>query len=745
MQDAFVRDRLLGTTARVSVATGGAQVTGGPSDGATVSGDGRYVAFRSGATDLLGVGKDGNGVGDVFVHDRLTNTTDRVDLTADGSAAFGGFTALAQIAADGRSVVFDRDGNVFLRGPDPTDPFGIDTLLFQDGALDDTVLEVFEPATQVMTTLCPTGDVAVANGKAAFLRPESVTGTARCPGGSLNTADADVKDQVVQLFAGGSTLLNLGRAATAVALSSDILAALVSEAGDGATDYNSDGDMTDTVLQVHPVGPGSWTNVEEAGDTLAAAGSVVAFLTPEAAQGADRNGDGDKADRVLQLWDAAVPQLVRVGQAAEEFVLGDRQVAACGERQLVAFRTREAAQGAGSLNGDGDTADDVLQVYDVVMRTLFTPRQAVTPCRLDACDPRTPYRVSGSRVTFLTLEADQGKDLDGDGSIGDLVLQVFDACTGVVTTIGPVSTDGNVTSDPLETREESRVFAAPSGRCAVLPAASCDPATDTCAAGTFCNPVTARCALLAPPTCGATTACPPDAECVPQVVTVATTVGDRDEDGVPDDFDDCPDVPDPQQIDSDQDGVGDACDATPCGDGVSEQCGTTNGCSDLIDNDGDGRVDCDDSDCTCQLFGEDPGAIIFRSTPPDHDFFKVHGRLVLSDPTSLRGKFGILLSNANGEIYKGVLQPGDLQPRGSAFLFVDRSAKTGPGMRGGLYKVKVRNRGTYVTVEVKAYSNLREATLPLMSVQAVIGDENAYYQTGWLERRNGWQLKLPPN
>ena len=38
--------------------------------------------------------------------------------------------------------------------------------------------------------------------------------------------------------------------------------------------------------------------------------------------------------------------------------------------------------------------------------------QAVTPCRLEACDPRTPYRVNGGEVRFLTFESDQNSDLD---------------------------------------------------------------------------------------------------------------------------------------------------------------------------------------------------------------------------------------------------------------------------------------------------------------------------------------------
>ena len=55
---------------------------GGSWFGAT-SADGRFVAFSSSATNL--VPDDTNGVRDLFVRDRLTNTTERVNLKADGS------------------------------------------------------------------------------------------------------------------------------------------------------------------------------------------------------------------------------------------------------------------------------------------------------------------------------------------------------------------------------------------------------------------------------------------------------------------------------------------------------------------------------------------------------------------------------------------------------------------------------------------------------------------------------------
>src|SRR5262249_22164697 len=55
----------------------------------------------------------------------------------------------------------------------------------------------------------------------------------------------------------------------------------------------------------------------------------------------------------------------------------------------------------------------------------ITTSQAVTPCRLEACDPRIPYRVYNDTVKFLTFEADQAEDLNDNGSSNDLILQNF--------------------------------------------------------------------------------------------------------------------------------------------------------------------------------------------------------------------------------------------------------------------------------------------------------------------------------
>jgi Tol biopolymer transport system component len=104
MTDVFVRDRAAGTTTRVSVRTGGQQALFGSSWGPDISANGRFVAFASGAQNLAP--SDTNGVDDVFVHDRLLGSTTRIDVAANGGEAIGGGSADPSLSGDGRYIAF---------------------------------------------------------------------------------------------------------------------------------------------------------------------------------------------------------------------------------------------------------------------------------------------------------------------------------------------------------------------------------------------------------------------------------------------------------------------------------------------------------------------------------------------------------------------------------------------------------------------------------------------------------------
>lgn len=126
--DVFVRDRKTGTTERVSIGSGGAQGNG-YSGAAQISADGRFVAFQSDASNL--VPHDTNGVFDVFVRDRQKGTTRRVSLGPDGRQS-NGYSGSAQISADGRFVAF-HSGASNLVNRDTNDAEDIFVRNLQDG------------------------------------------------------------------------------------------------------------------------------------------------------------------------------------------------------------------------------------------------------------------------------------------------------------------------------------------------------------------------------------------------------------------------------------------------------------------------------------------------------------------------------------------------------------------------------------------------------------------------------------
>jgi Tol biopolymer transport system component len=73
--DIFVRDRLMGTTERASVAGAEIQADGHSFPGVSISADGRYVTFQTGATNLDDYGPPGSSSYNVVVRDRLAMKT----------------------------------------------------------------------------------------------------------------------------------------------------------------------------------------------------------------------------------------------------------------------------------------------------------------------------------------------------------------------------------------------------------------------------------------------------------------------------------------------------------------------------------------------------------------------------------------------------------------------------------------------------------------------------------------------
>ncbi|MBY0279599.1 DUF4215 domain-containing protein [Candidatus Binatia bacterium] len=185
------------------------------------------------------------------------------------------------------------------------------------------------------------------------------------------------------------------------------------------------------------------------------------------------------------------------------------------------------------------------------------------------------------------------------------------------------------------------------------------------------------------------------------------------------------------------------------GDGCSPSCQRSEICTDQQDNDSDGRVDCDDSDCGCLVTVKAcghpcPARISFKPSAPDRLQFQVNVTPTqMIDPANVN--VGVALTNANGIIYAASLLPGDLKSQGKLWLFRDADAARGAGIRGGLQVVRVRTKD-HVTYrfDVKANSDLLQqlATLPEMTIQIVVGSD-AFQQTAtWDPLRNGWKVNL---
>ncbi|NUP95323.1 MAG: PD40 domain-containing protein [Planctomycetaceae bacterium] len=101
--DVFVHDRQTGLTTIVSVANSGA-IGNGASTNPSISGDGTLIAFASDATNLAV--SDPNGATDVFVRNLTTNSTRMVSRVPGGALGNAASKAPA-LSGDGRYVAFE--------------------------------------------------------------------------------------------------------------------------------------------------------------------------------------------------------------------------------------------------------------------------------------------------------------------------------------------------------------------------------------------------------------------------------------------------------------------------------------------------------------------------------------------------------------------------------------------------------------------------------------------------------------
>lgn len=129
--DVYVRDLLAGTTTHVSVDSNG--VAGNDySSNPSISADGRYITFFASSTNL--VPSDTNGAYDIFLRDTVTGVTERISVDPQGAGG-NGASFLPDISADGRFIAYWSDASNLVAN----DTNGRSDIFVYDRVLDVTV------------------------------------------------------------------------------------------------------------------------------------------------------------------------------------------------------------------------------------------------------------------------------------------------------------------------------------------------------------------------------------------------------------------------------------------------------------------------------------------------------------------------------------------------------------------------------------------------------------------------------
>ena len=196
--------------------------------------------------------------------------------------------------------------------------------------------------------------------------------------------------------------------------------------------------------------------------------------------------------------------------------------------------------------------------------------------------------------------------------------------------------------------------------------------------------------------------------------------------------------------------------------------GTFEDCNNLIDDDGDGKIDCRDKDCApgargvvcdehctldevCLKFVKDPAQIrYFRRN--GHDLFRLHARFEIEEGDFNPGTEVILFEVANdlGTFYRAIVPPGTLKSNrnGTRFKFKDKTASLfGPdSLVDGIAKLSFILRKIsgvpHATFRIQAYGDFSAATKVTMTSQISVGTAAASLTADWTAKRKRWKLAV---
>lgn len=418
--DAFVHDRVTGTTTRVSVRSGGAQATGADTFSVALSADGRYAAFDSEAGVVT---PDGNGDRDVFVHDRVTGDTVRVSVATGGAEADGPFGSRGpSISRDGRHVVFESDATNLV----PGDTNGVSDVFLHDRATGRTSRVSLSSLNGQPTT--PAGASPISSGLAAVSADGRVVAfsstAATLVGGDTNQLrDVFVRDTrmfvrgLVSITEHGAQITQPATGRPAVSGNGRVMAFTTDAPGVVADDLNGRADVfvhdvNDNSVSRASVADGGLEGGGGGSPALNDDGSIVAFESSGTAFVHDTN---QRPDVFVHDRGSMRTTRVSVSSTGAEAAGTSRFPALSATGQVVAF----VSDAPNLVSGDTNQRWDVF-VHD--RGTRRTTRVSVANGgRQAAGDPApSPPSISadGTRVAFASAAADLVRgDTNGDSDI----------------------------------------------------------------------------------------------------------------------------------------------------------------------------------------------------------------------------------------------------------------------------------------------------------------------------------------
>ncbi len=351
--DVFVRDRLTKKMEIASTRTGGAAVynPGDYTSPPSIASSGKFVAFMSSATDL--VPNDENGLPDIFIHDRDANTTELISVAANGAGGNGpSFTPA--VTSDGRFVAFQSFANNLTAGDnnDALDIFVRDRKLGVTEliSVNDSGQQGVDPAEYGFPGLSISDD-----GRFVAFAYRNLPVQGSPENGQFTVYLRDRQAHTTQLIAQGNLPSLSGSGRFLVYVSP--LSLTVVDNNDGSNVYLLDRKVDQTEQVSIPVTGGSGPS---GGDiysppSISADGSLVAFETTAALDPTDKNGLSD-----IYLRDRNQNETVLVSAGMQGNSNGkSHNPAVAGNGSAVAFNSM-----ASNLVPGGTTGQNNVFVYD---------------------------------------------------------------------------------------------------------------------------------------------------------------------------------------------------------------------------------------------------------------------------------------------------------------------------------------------------------------------------------------------